>query len=102
MMHGGMMEMHVTFYTGKEVTLWTEALTSSTWAEYLGLVMLVTLFGFAHEGLYAFRAACLKAPAQRRTGCGLAPNATASWLQRAVQSGAQAGRCRHRCAQLID
>ena len=76
--HGGSMShmsMHMTFYTGKDVTLWTEALTSTTWQGYAGLVALVLLCGFGHEALYAFRAACLRVPAQRRPACAPATRA---------------------------
>ena len=61
--------MHMTFYSGKEVTLWLDSLTSSTWSGYCGLVALVIGLGLMHEGLHAFRLACSKAPARRMQQC---------------------------------
>ena len=69
--HAGMGHsmMHMTFYSGKDVTLWFDFLTSSTWQGYCGLVALVVAAGFAHEGLYAFRVACSKAHTRCASAC---------------------------------
>lgn len=56
--------MQMTFYNSIHVTLWLESIRSSTWEGYLCLIVLVGWFGFLHEGLYAFRLACMTARSQ--------------------------------------
>ena len=62
--------MHMTFYFGVDVTLWFDAWKSDSLISYMFMLIGVSLFAVAHEGLHRLRQCCSAAVVSRYDGMG--------------------------------